>query len=85
MGVTLASFQEVGKYPSERERLKMTAYGCAKMCEPSFNRRGLIRSGHYLRGYIFQKFLLARNFSCTNKNVSHWYPGSGVVLDCIDS
>ena len=45
MGVTLASFQEVGKYPSERERLKMTAYGCVKMCEPSFNRRGLIRSG----------------------------------------
>ena len=45
MGVTLASFQEDGKYPSERERLKMTAYGCAKMCEPSFNRRGLIRSG----------------------------------------
>ena len=45
MGVTLASFQEDGKYPSERERLKMTAYGCAKMCEPSFNRWGLIRSG----------------------------------------
>ena len=44
MGVTLASFQEDGKYHSERERLKMTAYGCAKMCEPSFNRRGLIRS-----------------------------------------
>ena len=34
-----------GKHPSERERLKMKAYGCAKMCEPSFNRRGLIRSG----------------------------------------
>ena len=34
-----------GKHPSERERLKMTAYGCAKMCEPSLNRRGLIRSG----------------------------------------
>ena len=48
MGVTLASFQEDGKYPSERERLKMTAYGCAKMCEPSFNRRGLIRSGPLL-------------------------------------
>ena len=45
MGVTLASFQEDGKYPSERERLKITAYRCAKMCEPSFNRRGLIRSG----------------------------------------
>ena len=28
--------QEVGKYPSERERLKMTAaYRCAKMYEPS--------------------------------------------------
>ena len=35
MGVTLASFQEDEKYPSERERLKMTAYACAKRCEPS--------------------------------------------------
>ena len=46
MGVKfLAYFQEEGKYPSERERLAMTTYGCAKMFEPSFNRRGLKRSG----------------------------------------
>ena len=36
--VKLASFQEEGKYPSERERLKMTAYGCAEMCKPYFTR-----------------------------------------------
>ena len=29
--------------------------------------------------------LFARLFICALLSLSHWYPGSGVVLDCIDS
>ena len=55
MGVTLAFFHEDGKYPCERERLKMAAYGCAKMCEPSFYRQGLIDLGRRLTNIKMKK------------------------------
>ena len=62
MGVTfLAYFQEEGKYPSEREWLAMTAYGFAKMFEPSFNRQVLKGSGP-------QALLLSRRRKTSRKS-----------------
>ena len=39
------------------------------------------------RPYITERLLMARKESNQTKHrdISHWYPGSGVVLDCIDS
>ena len=35
------------------------------------------------RPYITERLLMGHKES--NQKLSHWYPGSGVVLDCIDS
>ena len=39
--------------------------------------------------FLFFKITLCRGINMTNVllslSLSHWYPGSGVVLDCIDS
>ena len=49
---------------------------------------GSQQTGHYLRECL-QKVSrpFGSHFCCLTANLllSHWYPGSGVVLDCIDS
>ena len=48
----------------------------------------LCASVYVLRGHLLGKGLtswLSFVVSSVSLSLSHWYPGSGVVLDCIDS
>ena len=44
----------------------------------------LMPCGHLL-GKGLTSWLLFVMSNCGELSLSHWYPGSGVVLDCIDS
>ena len=40
---------------------------------------------NFLFSFVVSNFLLTFVVSTVSLSLSHWYPGSGVVLDCIDS
>ena len=50
---------------------------CSVLCLLCFVRVCL----YVLRGHLRLSFVV----SSVSLSLSHWYPGSGVVLDCIDS
>ena len=57
---------------------------CSVLCLLCFVRVCL----YVLRGHLLSKGLtswLSFVVSSVSLSLSHWYPGSGVVLDCIDS
>ena len=68
----LESFQGVGKIPCSKELLKMRLNGLANIDNPSFSKRGLIRSGP--QAFEILKFSKTSVTSCTEILIdcSHW-------------
>ena len=52
------------------EDINMLTMMCTKMCTVKTDKRD-----------VYDSFVV----SSVSLSLSHWYPGSGVVLDCIDS
>lgn len=63
IGVILESFHGVGKIPCFRELLKIKLNGHANIDDPSFSKRGLIRSRPH--AFVISKFSKTSVTSCT--------------------